>query len=123
MSDEHQIPLAAARFEAALVRDCLEAQKTSRPKPSRHVSLGALRAGIDSQIAVGFNKPTNGPELFQDGRDIDVQFATIAGKPNMSTVGNGFVIDAASYGSRKQIACTAQRESVVFAEQFGLGDC
>lgn len=120
MSDGDQTEFDAARFEATIVRDCLEALETGSPKPSRRISLGALRAGIDSQLAVDCNKPTNGPEMFQDGRDIDVPFATITDEPNMSTVGIWFVIHTARCGGPKPIACTTQRESVVLAEQFGL---
>ena len=119
MTDEHKAAIAAGRIEAAAVRDYLDALEANKPKRGRQVSpetLAARRAAIDSQLAAGDVKPVKRLELLQDRRDIDAQLAALADEPDMSSVEQGFITHAASYGQRKGIQYATWREAGVSAD-------
>ena len=119
MSDEHKAAIAGGRIEAAAVRDYLEALESSRPKRGRRATpemLTARRAHIDAQLAASDVEPVKRLELLQDRRDIDAQLAALADESDMTAVENGFVAQAAAYGSRKGIQYATWREAGVPAE-------
>ena len=126
MTDEHKAAIAAGRIEAAAVRDYLEALESSKPKPGRRVSpetLAARKADIDAQVAASDLKPIQRLELMQDRRDIEAQLAAVADEPDMSTVEQGFITHAASYGTRKGIVYATWREfgvSAALLERAGI---
>ena len=119
MTDEHKTAIAAGRIEAGTVRDYLEALEANRPKRGRQVSpekLAERRGAVDALLAAGDVKPIKRLELLQDRRDLDAQLAALADEPDMSSVEQGFITHAASYGQRKGIQYATWREAGVPAE-------
>ena len=111
MSDEHKAAIAAGRTETAAVRDYLEAFEIHRPKPGRRQSaesLNAKRDAIDAQIVEA--TPIKRLLLMQERRDVEAAIEALQVAPDMTSVEEGFVTHAASYGRRKGIQYATWRE-------------
>jgi rRNA-processing protein FCF1 len=111
MSDGHKAALAQGRNESRVVRDYLEALRSSKPKRGRKRTadsitkrLAAIEAEIQSADAL------NELLLRQERRDLQDEFEALGSGADVSAAEAAFVAIARTYSERRNISYATWRE-------------
>ena len=111
MSDDHKAALAQGRNESRIVRDYLEALRSSKPKRGRKRTadtitkrLSAIEAELQSADAL------NELLLRQERRDLQDEFEGLGSGADVSAAEAAFVSIARTYSERRNISYATWRE-------------
>ncbi len=110
MSDQHKAALAEGRTEGRVVREYLEAIRSSKGKPGRKrtpESVALRLKAIESEIAGA--SPVRELELVQERLDLQHELGNMEAKIDPKTVEAKFTEVAATYSARKGISYAAWR--------------
>lgn len=125
MSDSHKAAMERGRAEGRIVRDYLEALRSSKPKRGRKRTadtINARLAKIDDELTTA--SAIDELQLLQERRDLQAELATIDSGIDLDELETAFVEVAKSYGERKGIAYATWRDVGVSAatlKQAGIG--
>ncbi len=111
MSDEHKAALAQGRHESRVVRDYLEALRSSKPKRGRKRTAESIQkrlAKIESELAAA--DPLNELLLLQERRDLQDEFEALGSGADVNAAEDEFVAVARSYSQRRHISYATWRE-------------
>lgn len=112
MSEEHKAALAQGRLESRVVREYLEALRTSKPKRGRKRSMETIEkrlAAIEEELATA--DTLSELLLLQERNDLQVELAgVLGGQGDLSSIEAEFVSVARSYSDRRQISYATWRE-------------
>jgi hypothetical protein len=110
LSDQHKAALAEGRVEGRVVREYLEALRSSRGKPGRKrtpESVAKRLAAITDELAHA--TPVQELELVQERFNLEAELAKMGNKVDPTSLEAGFVKVAAAYSTRKGISYAAWR--------------
>jgi len=110
LSEQHKAALAEGRVEGRVVRDYLEALRSSKGKPGRKrtpESVAKRLAAISTELLDA--TPVQELELVQERFDLEAELAKMGNKVDPSSLESGFVKVAGSYSKRKGISYAAWR--------------
>ena len=110
LSDQHKAALAEGRVEGRVVRDYLEALRSSKGKPGRKrtpESVAKRLAAISDELVDA--TPVQELELVQERFDLEAELAKMGNKVDPTSLEAGFVKVAGSYSTRKGISYAAWR--------------
>ena len=125
MSAEHKAALAEGRTEGRVVREYLEAIRSSRGKPGRKRTPDSVTkrlAAIGGELATA--SPVRELELAQERIDLERELAEMSNRVDPKSLEAKFVEVAAGYSSRKGISYAAWRAVGVDAavlKKAGIG--
>ena len=111
MSDDHKAALAQGRHESRVVRDYLEALRSSKPKRGRKRSADTIQkrlAKIETELAAA--DPLTELLLVQERRDLQDEFESLGNGADVNAAENEFVKIAKSYSERRHISYATWRE-------------
>ena len=111
MSDDHKAALAQGRHESRVVRDYLEALRSSKPKRGRKRSADTIQkrlAKIEAELAAA--DPLTELLLLQERRDLQDEFEALGSGADVNAAENEFVKIAKSYSERRHISYATWRE-------------
>lgn len=111
MSDEHKAALAQGRHESRVVRDYLEALRSSKPKRGRKRTAESIQKRLD-KIAVELQStdPLTELLLLQERRDLQDEFESLGSGADVNAAENEFISVAKSYSERRHISYATWRE-------------
>lgn len=111
MSDEHKAALAQGRHESRVVRDYLEALRSSKPKRGRKRTAESIQKRLD-KIAVELQAtdPLTELLLLQERRDLQDEFESLGSGADVNAAENEFIAVARSYSERRHISYATWRE-------------
>mgnify|MGYP003348483196 FL=1 len=110
LTDQHKAALAVGRNEGRVVRDYLEALRSSKGRPGRKrtaESIAARLAAIGAEMASA--SAVRELELVQERFDLEAELSSMGEKFDISALEDGFVTVAKGYSSRKGISYNAWR--------------
>lgn len=111
MSDEHKAALAQGRNESRVVRDYLEALKSSKPKRGRKRTAESIQKRLDKiEVELSSADPLNELLLLQERRDLQDEFEALSSGADISTAEAEFVKVALAYSNRRHISYVTWRE-------------
>lgn len=125
MSDSHKAAMERGRAEGRIVRDYLEALRSSKPKRGRKRTadtINARLAKIDDELTTA--SAIDELQLLQERRDLQAELSTMDSGVDLDELETSFVEVAKSYGERKGIAYATWRDVGVSAatlKQAGIG--
>jgi hypothetical protein len=125
MTDSHKAALERGRAEGRVVRDYLEALRSSKPKRGRKrtaESINKRLARIEEELAVA--TAIDELQLLQERRDLQAEIQSIDGGVDVSDLEAAFVDVAKGYGDRKGISYATWRDVGVSAatlKRAGIG--
>jgi hypothetical protein len=111
MSDGHKAALAQGRHESRVVREYLEALKSTKPKRGRKRTAESIQERLDkieSEISVA--DPLNELLLLQERRDLQEEFQALGSGADISSAETEFVKIALTYSNRRHISYATWRE-------------
>ncbi len=111
MSDEHKAALERGRAEGRVVREYLEALRTSKPKRGRKRTPESIeqRLGkIEDELAVA--SAIEELQLVQERRDLQAELDAMSDTVDITELENAFVEVAKSYAERKGISYASWRD-------------
>lgn len=123
MTDEHKAALEKGRAEGRVVRDYLEALRTSKPKRGRKRTPESIKARldkIDAELAEA--SAIEELQLIQERRDLTNELENLESKTDVSELEDAFVKVAKSYGERKGISYASWRDVGVSASVLTRAD-
>ena len=111
MSDEHKAALAQGRHESRVVRDYLEALRSSKPKRGRKRTAESIQKRLD-KIAVELqaSDPLTELLLLQERRNLQDEFESLGSGADVNAAENEFISVARSYSERRHISYATWRE-------------
>ena len=111
MSDEHKAALAQGRHESRVVRDYLEALRSSKPKRGRKRTAESIQKRLD-KIAVELQAtdPLTELLLLQERRNLQDEFESLGSGADVNAAENEFIAVARSYSERRHISYATWRE-------------
>lgn len=125
MSDSHKAAMERGRAEGRVVRDYLEALRSSKPKRGRKRtadSINARLAKIEDELTDA--SAIDELQLLQERRDLQAEFDTMDTGVDLDELEEAFVGVAQAYGERKGIAYATWRDVGVSAatlKRAGIG--
>jgi hypothetical protein len=125
MTDTHKAALERGRAEGRVVRDYLEALRSSKPKRGRKrtsESITKRLAKIEEQLADA--TAIDELQLLQERRDLQAELTSLDGGVDVSELESAFVEVAKGYGDRKGISYVTWRDVGVSAatlKRAGIG--
>ena len=125
MTDEHKAALERGRAEGRVVREYLEALRSSKPKRGRKRtpdSINKRLAGIEHELVDA--SAIDELQLVQERRDLTAELATMGTSVDIAALEDAFVGVAKAYGGRKGISYSSWREVGVSAatlSRAGIG--
>lgn len=125
MSAEHKAAMEQGRAEGRIVRDYLEALRSSKPKRGRKRTPESIKSRLD-KIEQDLMEATALDELklVQERRDLEAELAAMDDGVDLAELEDKFVGVARSYGDRKGISYGSWREVGVPAaalKRAGIG--
>jgi hypothetical protein len=111
MSDEHKAALAQGRAEGRVVRDYLEALRSSKPKRGRKRTPESIQKrldAIDAQLADA--EPLAELKLVQERRDLQAELDSMGTTVDVGALESAFVKVAKGYSERQGISYASWRE-------------
>jgi hypothetical protein len=111
MSDEHKAALAQGRAEGRVVRDYLEALRSSKPKRGRKRTPESTQKrldAIDAQLADA--EPLAELKLVQERRDLQAELDSMGTTVDVGALESAFVKVAKGYSERQGISYASWRE-------------
>lgn len=111
MTDDHKAALEKGRAEGRVVRDYLEALRSSKPKRGRKRTPESIKSRLD-KIDAELDEASAIEELqlIQERRDLTEELAALQSKVDISDLEDAFVKVAKSYGERKGISYASWRD-------------
>lgn len=125
MTSEHKAALAEGRVEGRVVKEYLEAIRSTKGRPGRKRtpdSINKRLAAIGSELASA--SPVRELELAQERIDLERELAEMGNRIDPSTIEAKFVQVAAGYSARKGISYAAWRAvgvDAVVLKKAGIG--
>jgi hypothetical protein len=125
MSDSHKAAMERGRAEGRVVRDYLEALRSSKPKRGRKRtadSINARLAKIEDELTDA--SAIDELQLLQERRDLQAELDTMDTGVDLDELEEAFVGVAQAYGERKGIAYATWRDVGVSAatlKRAGIG--
>jgi hypothetical protein len=125
MTDTHKAALERGRAEGRVVRDYLEALRSSKPKRGRKrtsESITKRLAKIEEQLTDA--TAIDELQLLQERRDLQAELTSLDGGVDVSELESAFVEVAKGYGDRKGISYVTWRDVGVSAatlKRAGIG--
>lgn len=116
MSDSHKAAMERGRAEGRVVRDYLEALRSSKPKRGRKrtaESITARLARIDDELVDA--SAIEELQLLQERRDLQAELDSMGSGVDLDELESSFVEVAKAYGERKGIAYATWRDVGVSA--------
>jgi hypothetical protein len=116
MSDSHKAALERGRAEGRIVRDYLEALRSSKPKRGRKrtsESISKRLAKIEEELASA--SAIDQLQLLQERRDLQAEIDRIGGGIDVTRLETAFIGVAKGYTQRKGIAYATWRDVGVSA--------
>jgi uncharacterized protein YicC (UPF0701 family) len=116
MSPEHKAAMERGRAEGRIVRDYLEALRSSKPKRGRKRTPDSIKSRlekIDQELPDA--SALEELQLVQERRDLTEELAAMDAKVDIGALEDEFVRVAAPYGERKGISYASWREVGVSA--------
>jgi hypothetical protein len=111
MSDDHKAALAQGRHESRVVRDYLEALKSSKPKRGRKRTAESIQKRLDKiEVELSSADPLTELLLLQERRDLQDEFEALGSGADISTAEGEFVKVALDYSNRRHISYVTWRE-------------
>lgn len=111
MTDEHKTALAQGRTEGKIVRDYLEALRSSKPKRGRKRTADTIKARlakIDAEMIDA--EPILELKLVQERMDLEAEIASLGETVDMTALEAAFVGVAGQYSERAGISYAAWRQ-------------
>lgn len=111
MSDDHKAALAQGRHESRVVRDYLEALRSSKPKRGRKRTAESIEkrlAKIETELTTA--DPLTELLLLQERRDLQDEFESLGSGADVNAAEDEFVAVAKSYSERRRISYATWRE-------------
>lgn len=111
MTPEHKAALERGRAEGRVVREYLEALRTSKPKRGRKrtaESITARLAKIEGELVDA--SAIDELQLVQERRDLTAELEAMGSSVDISALEDDFVGVAKAYGERKGISYGSWRE-------------
>ena len=125
MTDGHKAALERGRAEGRVVREYLEALRSSKPKRGRKRtpdSINKRLAGIEHELVDA--SAIDELQLVQERRDLAAELEQLGSTVDISALEAAFVEVAKAYGERKGISYSSWREVGVSAatlSRAGIG--
>jgi hypothetical protein len=125
MTDSHKAALERGRAEGRVVRDYLEALRSSKPKRGRKrtaESINKRLAKIEEELAEA--TAIDELQLLQERRDLQAEIQSMDGGVDVSELEAAFIDVAKGYGDRKGISYATWRDVGVSAatlKRAGIG--
>jgi len=125
MSDSHKAAMERGRAEGRVVRDYLEALRSSKPKRGRKrttESIMSRLSKIDDELTIA--SAIEELQLLQERRDLQAELAGMGSGVDLDELEAAFVGVAKAYGERKGIAYATWRDVGVSAatlKRAGIG--
>jgi hypothetical protein len=116
MSDSHKAAMERGRAEGRVVRDYLEALRSSKPKRGRKRtadSINARLSKIEDELIEA--SAIDELQLLQERRDLQAELDTMGTGVNLDELEEAFVSVAKAYSDRKGIAYATWRDVDVSA--------
>ena len=116
MSDSHKAAMERGRAEGRVVRDYLEALRSSKPKRGRKrtaESITGRLAKIDDELTIA--SAIDELQLLQERRDLQAELEGMDTGVDVDALEESFVGVAKAYGERKGIAYATWRDVGVSA--------
>lgn len=111
MSDDHKAALAQGRHESRVVREYLEALKSSKPKRGRKRTAESIKKRLDKiEVELSGADPLNELLLLQERRDLQDEFEALGSGADISKAEAEFVKVALDYSNRRHISYVTWRE-------------
>ncbi len=123
MTAEHKAAMEQGRAEGRVVRDYLEALRTSKPKRGRKRTPESIKerlAKIEQQLEDA--SAIEELQLVQERRDLGTELESMGAATDLTDLENGFVEVAKAYGERKGISYASWREVGVTAAVLKRAD-
>lgn len=125
MTPEHKAAMERGRAEGRIVRDYLEALRSSKPKRGRKRTPDSIKKRLDS-IASELESASAIDELqlVQERRDLTAELEAMDAGVDLTELEDNFVGVANAYGDRKGISYASWREVGVPAavlKRAGIG--
>ena len=115
MSDDHKAALAQGRHESRVVREYLEALKSTKPKRGRKRTAESIQKRLDKiESELSAADPLN-ELLLQERRDLQDEFEALGSGADISSAEAEFVKIALAYSNRRHISYATWREISVEA--------
>jgi hypothetical protein len=111
MSDDHKAALAQGRHESRVVRDYLEALRSSKPKRGRKRTAESIEkrlAKIETELTAA--DPLTELLLLQERRDLQDEFESLGSGADVNAAEDAFVSVARSYSERLHFSYATWRE-------------
>jgi hypothetical protein len=116
MTPEHKAAMEKGRAEGRVVRDYLEALRSSKPKRGRKRTPESIAARLDKiEIELTDASPIDELQLIQERRDLTDELASMGESVDMSALEAEFVKVAKAYSDRKGISYASWRDVGVSA--------
>lgn len=125
MSDSHKAAMERGRAEGRVVRDYLEALRSSKPKRGRKRTADSINARltkIEDELAEA--SAIDELQLLQERRDLQAELDTMGTGVDIDELEESFVSVAKTYAERKGIAYATWRDVGVSAatlKRAGIG--
>ena len=111
MSDDHKAALAQGRHESRVVREYLEALKSTKPKRGRKRTAESIQKRLDKiESELSAADPLNELLLLQERRDLQDEFEALGSGADISSAEAEFVKIALAYSNRRHISYATWRE-------------
>jgi hypothetical protein len=111
LTDEHKAAMAAGRVENKVVRDYLEALRSSKPKRGRKRTPESIAKRLEAiEVELVDADALAELELIQERFDLEAELAQMGTTIDISALESDFVKVAKSYSTRKGISYAAWRQ-------------
>ena len=111
MSDEHKAALAQGRAEGRVVRDYLEALRSSKPKRGRKRTPESIQKRLDAiDVELADAEPLAELKLVQERRDLQAELDSMGTTVDVGSLEAAFVKVAKGYSERQGISYASWRE-------------
>lgn len=125
MTPEHKAAMERGRAEGRVVRDYLEALRSSKPKRGRKRTPDSIKKRLDAiESELGEASAIDELQLVQERRDLQAELDSMDAGVDLSELEDKFVDVANAYGERKGISYASWREVGVPAatlKRAGIG--
>lgn len=116
MSDDHKAALAQGRLESRIVRDYLDALRSSKPKRGRKRSAETIEARLaEIETELPGSDRLSEVLLLQERRDLQDELESLRSDNAADAIEDEFVTVARSYSARRGISYATWREVGVSA--------
>lgn len=111
MTDEHKAAMERGRAEGRVVKEYLEALRTSKPKRGRKRTPDSIRQRLEKiEEAIQEASAIEELQLVQERRDLATELESMDTGADLEALENSFIEVAKAYGQRKGISYASWRE-------------